>query len=512
MLTKISLDKGSLIILLLLIGFIFRLVMTSNGNFIFNIDNARDYVDVREMVVAGKLRLTGPTSAIDGFYNGPFWYYLLAVPFVLADGNPYGGVVMMIVLWAIGGFFLLKLVSRWGSIAIITAGLVWAFSNYMTLASVYSFNPHPVTFLTPLFIYLLEKYLVEKKGRYLIGTFVLAGLFFNFEMNFGVFTPVIIILSLLIYRKFTFLKRAEFWVGIVVFLLFLTPQVLFDLKHEFIMSKSIIKYLSANDGGAYNLAARFKLISDNFINTFIPTYFNQKNFVQLSLLIFFLILITQIRKKKIFDNKLVLISLIFILIPYIGYIFIPVTVNSWHLGAVCTATIILLGFIIGELNNLKKFGTLTALSILVAVGYFSYLNLIDFVSNFSKPNNDPSSFKNELVAIDYIYQSSGGKNFKVYTYLPSVIDYPYQYLIWWRGTRKYGYLPEDYAYLPNKPKYIGSKEKFENTKDIESSELVFLVKEPDRIKQRHLWENNFRDLTTVKKEMVGPIEIEIKSY
>ena len=107
MLTKISLDKGSLIILLLLIGFIFRLVMTSNGNFIFNIDNARDYVDVREMVVAGKLRLTGPTSAIDGFYNGPFWYYLLAVPFVLADGNPYGGVVMMIVLWAIGGFFLL---------------------------------------------------------------------------------------------------------------------------------------------------------------------------------------------------------------------------------------------------------------------------------------------------------------------------------------------------------------------------------------------------------------------
>ena len=463
------------------------------------------------MIVAGKLRLTGPTSAIDGFYNGPFWYYLLAIPFILADGNPYGGVIMMIILWAIGGFFLLKLVSRWGIIAIITVGLVWAFSNYMTLASVYSFNPHPVTFLTPMFIYFLEKYFLEKKGIYLVGAFTLGGLFFNFEMNFGVFIPLIIIVTLFIYRKFSFFKAREFWLGAVVFFLFLLPQVLFDLKHEFIMSNSLMRYFSDIGGGTYSVIGRFKLISDSFINTLIPTYFNQKIFVNISLVAVIIFILSQFKNNKLIKNNLIVITLVFLLIPYLGYILIPVTVNSWHLGAICSASIILLGFVIGELNKLKQFGVAASFLILLSIGYFSFLNLDDFISNFNKPNKDPSNFKNELTAIDYVYQSSGGRNFKVYTYLPSVIDYPYQYLFWWRGMRKYGYLPEDYAYLPNKPKYIGSKEKFENTKAIESSELIFLIKEPDRIKQRHLWENNFKGLITIKKEMVGPIEIEIKT-
>src|SRR5229473_1050610 len=60
-----------LIIFILLIGLVFRLLITSNGNFLFNMDNARDMLDVREMVVLHKLRLIGPTSGIAGIYTGP---------------------------------------------------------------------------------------------------------------------------------------------------------------------------------------------------------------------------------------------------------------------------------------------------------------------------------------------------------------------------------------------------------------------------------------------------------
>ena len=101
-------NKNTKIILLfLLVGVLYRLVLTANGNFLFIMDNARDMVDVREMVTLHKPRLTGPTSAIEGLFNGPFWYYLLAVPFILSGGNPYASILMEIVLWAIGGFFLL---------------------------------------------------------------------------------------------------------------------------------------------------------------------------------------------------------------------------------------------------------------------------------------------------------------------------------------------------------------------------------------------------------------------
>ena len=54
------------ILLILLLGVIYRLLITSGGNFIFNIDNARDMVEVREMVELQKPRLTGPTSPYAG--------------------------------------------------------------------------------------------------------------------------------------------------------------------------------------------------------------------------------------------------------------------------------------------------------------------------------------------------------------------------------------------------------------------------------------------------------------
>ena len=79
--------KKKIILAVLLLGVLYRLFLTWDGNFLFNMDNARDMVDVREMVVLHKLRLTGPTSAIEGLFNGPVWYYLLAIPFILTGGE-----------------------------------------------------------------------------------------------------------------------------------------------------------------------------------------------------------------------------------------------------------------------------------------------------------------------------------------------------------------------------------------------------------------------------------------
>ena len=94
--------------------------------------------------------------------------------------------------------------------------------------------------------------------------------------------------------------------------------------------------------------------------------------------------------------------------------------------------------------------------------------------------------------------------------MPSVIDYPYQYLFWWRGLNKYGYVPEDYAYEPNKPAYISKKELLPIGKKVENSQLIFLIKEPDRIGYRKAWESNFEKYPVVSSEMIGPLEVEIR--
>ena len=102
----------------------------------------------------------------------------------------------------------------------------------------------------------------------------------------------------------------------------------------------------------------------------------------------------------------------------------------------------------------------------------------------------------------------------MYTYLPSIYDYPYQYLFWWYGLKEYDFLPIDYAYAPDKPEYISNKESFsateDNLKKRENSNLVFLIKEPDHKFTSFGWEGEFVKLETVEKQMIGPIEIDIR--
>lgn len=499
---------------ILFIGIIYRLILTSNGNFLFNMDNARDMVDVREMVVLKKLRLTGPSSAIGGVYNGPAWYWLLATFFIISGGNPYASIILEIGLWAIGGFFLLKLASKFGVWPMLVIGALWISSDYVVLTNLYAFNPNPIILLTPLFIYLLYKYIETNKLIFSTLTFFLGGLFFNFEMNFGIFVIPIIITSLMLAKKTYLFKTKNFWLGLIFFIICLMPQLLFDLKHQFLMTKSIITFIHSGNPPPYKSPPRPQIISFSFFNVFSATLMNKK-FLTIAILTFFIPIFKKFRKDL---NLAALVSLSIIAVPFIFYLFLPVTVNSWHLGGPAAALIFLIGFQLKKISEFNFWGKIIGLTVGFFIIYFAFLNILSFfVHDFRKTSNDPSLFKNEIAAIDYVYKKAGGKNFKVYTYLPSVIDYPYQYLIWWHGLKQFGYLPIDYAYEPNKPEYISNKAIFsateEQIKKRENSNLIFLIKEPNLNYTRYGWEGDFVKYNWKKLEtlMIGPIEIEVRS-
>lgn len=502
-------------LVILVIGVIFRLALTENGNFLFGIDSARDFVDVREMVELKKLRLTGPNTAIDGLYNGPIWYYLLAIGYILSNGDPYSAILMQIGLWFIGGFFLLKLVKSFGSVLVIVIGSLWIASNYIVLANLYSFNPTPVLLLTPVFIYSLVEYLKTGRVIYGISAWVLAGLFFNLEMNFGIFMPIVIFTSVVLTQRLNLLKDRWFWFGVLLFISTLFPQLIFDLKHQFIMSKAVLRHLSENTGRNINLLARFQDISLSFYNTFLPTLMNQKLLTWIILGFFIPAICVWLKKKE--KELIVSVSNILIVVPFIGYLVLPVAINPWHLGGEMVASVLLIAYLIKELLAGRLLSKITAILLSTAIIVFSLINIGNFFLNDrGKSNQDPSLYKNEIAAIDYIYQKANGKNFKVYTYLPSIMDYPYQYLIWWYGFKRFGYLPEEYAYASNKPQYIPSKASFSATEAVlklrENSNLVFLIKEPNRNYTRFGWEGDFikYNWETIEKQMVGPIEVEVR--
>jgi len=500
-----------LIIFFLTAGAIFRLIYTQNGNFIFNMDNARDMVDVREMVVLNKPRLIGNTAAIEGVFYGPYWYYLLAIPFALSGGNPYASIVLQIVLWVIGGYFVLKLVSKFGIVATVIAGALWIASDFLILSTSYSFNPNPVLFLSPLLIFLFDKYLKLKKSIYSVTSFALAATFLSNEILFAMLLPIILIAAIIFTKNSKVFKLKSFWLGILAFLIVSSPHLFFELRHNFFMTQSLIHFFTTGGDthNSFNLLTRVTYVISKFDEILRPTFFNNKILSYGFVILFFAVVGYILKKRQPFQDNLFVILCSYILIPVIAFIIIPVNINSWHWVGVIAALVIIAGYLLATGLKLTKVVGLYSTSLLLLVIAFSISNVFQYVSNLDQPRNDPSLFRNELSAIDFVYKQANGKNFKVYTYLPSVIDYPYQYLFWWRGLNKYGYLPQDYAYEPNKPAYIAQKEKLDIGTHPESSGLIFLIKEPDR-GLRHLWENTFKKYSLLTSQIVGPLVIETR--
>jgi 4-amino-4-deoxy-L-arabinose transferase-like glycosyltransferase len=498
-----------IIFLILILGVIFRIFLTVGGNFYFNMDNARDMIDVREMVIFGEPRLIGPTTSIDGVYFGPLWYYMLSIPFLLTGGDPYGSIVMEIILWAFGGYFLFTLVNKYyGKLALLSVSLIWTASNFILLGSQYAFNPNPVLFLTPVFIYSLLRYIETGKSKFSMLTWFLAGSFFHFIVPVGIFMPVVIILTIFLIDK-KLLKQKSLFFGLAAFILTFVPQLIFELRHNFFMFKNLFDYNSTSHGNLnQSIYLRVVSILKSFYDTLLPTFMNFKFFTITSILLLFGILTVSFHSKRRLDN-LTLVSLLLIFVPLIGLIPLKVDIMRWYLNAEMVVAIILVGFVINSLQKIPK-GYVIAFSLVAALTIFSLQNISEYLNDARKGSINNSILANEIVAIDFVYQKAENKNFKVYTYIPSVYDYPYQYLFWWYGLKKYGYLPEEYAYLPKKPEYVAGKDKINGGNHPESSEFIFLIKESDQIGQRHLWENTFKDLELLETHKVGPLDIEIR--
>lgn len=505
-------SKLKLVLLLLFLGVIYRLILTWDGNFIFNMDNARDMLDVREMVVLQKPRFTGPTSGLEGIYNGPGWYYLLSIPFILSAGHPYSSVILMIIFWFIGGLFIYKLMLRYGNLTLLVTITIWLSSNYVILANLYAYNPNPVVLLTPLLIFLLVKSLTTQSLKYSIMTGFLGGLFFNFEMAFGLFVPLIVLIAALILNK-KYLTSRSFYLGISAFILTLLPQVVFYFKNWPLLINSTGKFFGEAGimGITDNIVGRFLKIEQLYFNVLSGTMMNWKPLVFLSVLAVLFLIVKLFLDKNLKQDRILVVTLTFILVPFVSSFILPFNFMPWHLGGQMAAVILLLGIFIKYLADLGHF-----FKILSAI--LSFLIIVYAVNNLElgknlflpKKNNDAALLVNQIKAIDYVYSQAKGQNFKVYIYLPSVYDYPYQYLFWWYGQRKYGYLPQDYSYLPDKPPYIRNKEKFSNGARPLESDLVFLIKQPDQIGERHLWENSFANLAVISTYKIASIEIETR--
>src|SRR5258708_3533466 len=89
--------------ILILLSFFPRGVEVLNKNYVFVFDQGRDYLAAKDIAQNHKFTLIGAEigSGSAGFqyiFQGPGYYYFLAIPYILFQGDPYGGVILMFAL------------------------------------------------------------------------------------------------------------------------------------------------------------------------------------------------------------------------------------------------------------------------------------------------------------------------------------------------------------------------------------------------------------------------------
>ncbi len=232
----------------------------------FGWDQERDAQMVWDILKEGKLTLIGPrVISDDAFFLGPVWYYLL-VPFYFLFGmNPLASGVFIIffgVATTIGAYFVTKYF--FGVKQAIIVSLIWA-----SITDLVSWNPALIPLVTILLLLFLAK-IVEGKDKFIPYALLLIGI--SLQLHFQAvffFIPffLAIFFCVKVSNRFPLNKLL---LGALLFLLTLTPLLVFDLRHNFLNLKGFIKlfFSTTNDKSQFLGLYKFSWTIEKYIENF----------------------------------------------------------------------------------------------------------------------------------------------------------------------------------------------------------------------------------------------------
>lgn len=277
----------------------------------FTSDIARDFLLFKE-IDTKKIILIGPKSSVAGLFHGPLWLYLNYPAYLLGHGNPIVVGVFWILLSALfiaSCFYVGK--KLFGK----ETGMLFASMTalYMFFHINEFFNPLGAMFLIPINFYLFVKYTEKYELKYLIPYVIILGLIVQFELAIGI--PLVILSVLYVFVRLIKTPKRFHFLTFALIAVPLANFALFDLRHSFLLTQGVIRYLSPQSGDSVRfsyvnlLIDRVKLLSINVeILRFDPYLRNA-----VTGLIFIFLLITQLK-----DNKYKRVYLLFIYF-YVGY-------------------------------------------------------------------------------------------------------------------------------------------------------------------------------------------------
>lgn len=446
-----------LITLLVLLSLFPRSIEVLNGNPVFGIDQGRDYLAAKSIVVDRKLTLIGAElgagqAGISYLFHGPGYFYLLTIPFILFNGNPVGGVWLMLMLSlsaiAFGYYFIAKF---WGRKAGLLFAFLLALCPYLIGQARLMENHFATTILILIvfyFTYLFTK--TQRKGNPRKFIF-LAAFFSAFVYNFEFAIAVPMCITFVFYSLTLLNKQFLRYVSYLIlgFLLGFLPMIFFEFRHGFMGTQSLFGYvfLPHETPSPTPLLLHAQNIVSLFIYAFsdafpakllqLPKDIIFFGFVGLTLFVF-------LKEKDRVNKNFLFFLLLLFPVNFFVFLLLRNIVFQHYITDLLLVCLLFLTYNLMWLYKNRYFKLAVVLSIylvlLLSVGAYNAYTVS--VSDY-KDYGGVHKLRGKLDAIDYIYKDANKEPFGLFVFAPPVYTYPYDYLIWWYGQKKYGYTPHN---------------------------------------------------------------------
>lgn len=494
------------------VALLFRIFLIMRDSFPFAYDMGRDLLWVKDIAFYQTPTLIGPAASIWGVYFGPFWYYFLALPLLISGGNPVSAVYATAVSVVLSGtlaFIFFK--HHLGKFFAFILSVIILFNSNLINISTFAFHANLLPLLTILMINFCFLSVI-KNPLYLALAFLTVGLMFSADPAPAVvfsFVPAIVFFYFKLYKSAKIIRIFLF--SFFAYAIPFIPQIIFELRNNFIQSRSLISYFLGSNPSLSGQLPFFERIANRlelFLDFFSSNFTGSNKTV--AVLLFFAVAagIYKFSKTNI-DRKIKIlfkINLFCFLTSFLIFTFpFTVEVKNWYLFGLGIPVAFLITFSLYAIRH-NKFLIYTFLI------FYLVVNLFHFFS-FGKKYlwyKDPAQFVNQTTAVNLIYADVSNEDFSVYVFTPPIYDLNYQYLFWWQGEKLKKGLPSDFAYLPNQPSYVRNKQNYQNNPKISENIYLIIENSPENIAySKNEWFKKFKDYKIVwEKNVNGAITIQ----
>jgi len=420
-------------ILIIIIFFIFCLLRFYNieKRFVFDWDQENISYSVKN-ILNGKPTLIGPRVVSEaGFFLGPYFSYLLVPFFIATNLHPKALIFFVIfvnILFFLTSFLVLKKIfSKTTAILFLS---FWTINFSLIHFDIIGWWPVVLPIGITLTFYFLEKVYKENK---LFGWIILAfilELFANmhFQFVFIIFFSFIFLLITLMKKQIKFNPKNTILFAVSFILMFL-PLFLFDLRHQFLNTKTFFNFFFGSEKVIHKDFSIWWSVFGNLLKPIIlfgDPFKNQWPIKIFYFLNFFILLFLQKKekgfKKNFFQSSLVL------------WIFFPLAFMFWGKRPAEYYFIYLYPFIyLALINFFLRIKKLSVLILLLIFLFFSTKNHI-----FSNLEDNYFSFYYKEKVAQIMKEKTDKKKFNISFDVPLGMNHGFRYFFDWYQIKQSG--------------------------------------------------------------------------